>query len=45
MMIMIMIIILIINDIFKSVTEHEDVTVYGIKGYKRIERFWQTGLT
>jgi hypothetical protein len=25
----------------KPVTEHEDV----IKGYKRIERFWQTGLT
>jgi hypothetical protein len=29
----------------KPVTEHEDVTVYGIKGYKRIERFRQTGLT
>jgi hypothetical protein len=29
----------------KPVTEHEDITVLWIKGYKRIiERVWQTGL-
>jgi hypothetical protein len=28
----------------KPVTEQKIKLFYGIKGYKRIERFWQTGL-